>query len=73
MVIEKMTKDILKKFAPGEQKVFTLPNFEKAKSAAVQAYQAKNYKETYGWKFKAAIADPIEGSMQRSVTITRIA
>jgi hypothetical protein len=73
MIIEKMTKDILMKFLPGEQKVFTLPNFEKAKSATVQAYQAKNYRETYGWKFKAIIADPIEGSMQRSVTITRLA
>ena len=73
MVKDKVTKEDFQKFAVGEQKVFTLPNFETAKSAAVQAYQAKNYKETYGWKFKAAIADPIEGSMQRSVTITRIA
>lgn len=72
MVIEKVTKEILQKFAVGEQKVFTLPNFEKAKSAAVQAYQAKNYRETYGWKFKTVIADPMEGTMQRSVTITRI-
>ena len=72
MVIEKMTKDILKKFAPGEQKVFTLPNFEKAQSAAVQAYKAKNYEETYGWKFSALIGDPMEGTKQRSVTITRI-
>ena len=72
MVIEKMTKDILMKFLPGDQQVFTLPSFEKAQSAAVQAYRAKNFTETYGWKFKAIIADPIEGSMQRSVTITRI-
>ena len=72
MVIEKMTKDILKKFAPGEQKVFTLPNFEKAQSAATQAYRAKNFTETYGWKFSAIIGDPMEGTMQRSVTITRI-
>ena len=67
-----MTKDILKKFAPGEQKVFTLPNFEKAQSAAVQAYKAKNYEETYGWKFSTRIGDPMEGTMQRSVTITRL-
>ena len=73
MVIEKMTRDILMKFAPGEQKVFTLPNFEKAQSAAVQAYRAKNFSETYGWKFSARIGDPMEGTMQRSVTITRIA
>ena len=67
-----MTKDILKKFAPGEQKVFTLPNFEKAQSAATQAYRAKNFTETYGWKFSAIIGDPMEGTMQRSVTITRL-
>ena len=72
MVIKKMTKDILKKFAPGEQKVFTLPNFEKAQSAATQAYRAKNFTETYGWKFSAIIGDPMEGTMQRSVTITRL-
>ena len=72
MVIEKMTKDILKKFAPGEQKVFTLPNFEEAQSAATQAYRAKNFTETYGWKFSAIIGDPMEGTMQRSVTITRL-
>jgi len=73
MIIEKMTKDILMKFLPGEQKVFTLPNFEKAQSAAVQAYKAKNFTETYGWKFSARIGDPMEGTLQRSVTITRIA
>jgi hypothetical protein len=72
MVIEKMTKNILMKFAPGDQKVFTLPNFEKAQSAAVQAYKAKNFTETYGWKFSARIGDPMEGTLQRSVTITRI-
>jgi hypothetical protein len=72
MVIEKMTKDILMKFLPGEQKVFTLPSFEKAQSAATQAYKAKNYAETYGWKFSAYIGDAMEGNKQRSVTITRI-
>jgi len=72
MVKDKVTKDDLQKFAPGDQKVFTLPTWEKAKSAASFAYQAKNRKETYGWMFKALIGDPIEGSMQRTVTITRI-
>ena len=67
-----MTKEILEKFLPGEQKVFTLPSFEKAQSAAVQAYKAKNYEETYGWKFSARIGDPMDGTKQRSVTITRI-
>ena len=68
-----MTKDILMKFLPGEQKVFTLPSFEKAQSAATQAYRAKNFSETYGWKFSARIGDPMEGTKHRSVTITRIA
>ena len=73
MVIEKMTKDILMKFLPGDQKVFTLPSYEKAQSAANQAYRAKNLTETYGWKFSARISDPMEGTQQRSVTITRLA
>ena len=72
MVIDKMTKEILEKFLPGEQKVFTLPSFEKAQSAANQAYRAKNFADTYGWKFSARIGDPMEGTMQRSLTITRI-
>ncbi len=72
MVIDKMTKDILMKFKPGQTKMFTLPSFEKAQSAANQAYRAKNFADTYGWKFSARIGDPMEGTMQRSVTITRI-
>ncbi len=73
MIIEKMTKEILAKFNVGDQKVFTLPSFEKAMSAATQAYKAKNYEETYGWRFSARIGDPMEGTKQRSVTITRTA
>ena len=73
MVIEKMTKDILLKFLPGDQKVFTLPNFQRAQSAATQAYRAKNFADTYGWKFSVRIGDPMEGTAQRSVTITRLA
>jgi hypothetical protein len=72
MVIEKMTKDILSKFNVGDMKTFTLPSFEKAQSAATQAYKAKNYEETYGWKFSARIGDPMEGTKQRNVTIIRI-
>ena len=73
MLKEKVTKDDLMKFAVGDQKVFTLPNYEKAKSASVYAYTAKNRKETYGWAFKVLIGDAMEGTMQRTVTITRIA
>ena len=73
MVIEKMTKEILMKFLPGETKVFTLPSFEKAQSASSQAYRIGNFEETYGWKFSARIGDPMEGTKQRSLTITRLA
>lgn len=73
MIIEKMTKGILMKFGVGEQKVFTFPSFEKAHSAATQAYKAKNYAKTYGWKFSARIGKQMEGTKQRSVTITRLA
>ena len=72
MIKDKVTKEDLMKFTVGESRVFTLPNFEKAKSARSFAYQIKNQSETLGWKFSAVIADPIEGSMQRSIHITRI-
>ena len=75
MVIDKMTKDILMKFAPGDQKVFTLPSFGKARSAQSYANQMK--KATIGtskpMEFKAMIGDPIPETGQCSVTITRIA
>ena len=73
MVIEKVTKEILMKFAVGDQKVFTMPNYNKARSAQSYANQLKNDKDTYGWQFKAIIGDPIEGTMARSLTITRLA
>lgn len=73
MVIDKVTKEILMKFAVGDQKVFTMPNYNKARSAQSYANQLKNDKDTYGWQFKAIIGDPIEGTMARSLTITRLA
>ena len=73
MVIDKVTKEILMKFAVGDQKVFTMPNYNKARSAQSYANQLKNVKDTYGWQFKAIIGDPIEGTMARSLTITRLA
>ena len=73
MVIDKVTKEILMKFAGGDQKVFTMPNYNKARSAQSYANQLKNDKDTYGWQFKAVIGDPIEGTMARSLTITRLA
>ena len=73
MVIDKVTKEILMKFAVGDQKVFTMPNYNKARSAQSYANQLKNDKDTYGWQFKAIIGDPIEGTMARSLTIKRLA
>ena len=73
MVIDKVTKEILMKFSVGDQKVFTMPNYNKARSAQSYANQLKNDKDTYGWQFKAVIGDPIEGTMARSLTITRLA
>ena len=75
MVIDKVTKEILMKFNVGDQKVFTLPSFGKARSA--QSYANQQKKATSGtdkpMEFKAVIGDPIPGSGQCSVTITRIA
>ena len=73
MVKDKVTKEDLMKFNVGDQKVFTLPSWGLARSAQSYANQLKNDKDTYGWQFKAIIGDPIEGTMARSLTITRLA
>ena len=74
MVKERVTKEDLLRFAVGDQRVFTLPSYNKARSAASYANQMK--KMTAGtdrpMAFKAVIGDPIPGSGQCSVTITRI-
>ena len=75
MVTEKVTKEVLKAFVVGDSKTFTLPNYNKARAAQSYANQLK--KATSGtdnpMAFKAVIGDPIPGSGQCSVTITRIA
>ena len=75
MVKDKVTKDDLMKFNVGDQKVFTLPNFGKARSAQSYANQMK--KATAGtanpMTFKAVLGDPIPETGQCSVTITRLA
>lgn len=71
MVKDKVTIEDLEKFVVGEQKVFVLPNWDKARSAASLASQMKNRERTYGWQFSAPISPAIEGTMQRTVTITR--
>ena len=75
MVIDKVTKEILMKFAVGDQKVFTMPNYNKARSAQSYANQLK--KATLGTpqqrEFTAAVGDPDPVSGRCSVTITRLA
>ena len=75
MVKDKVTKEDLMKFAVGDQKVFTLPTFGKARSA--QSYANQQKKATMGtanpMTFKAVLGDPIPETGQCSVTITRLA
>jgi hypothetical protein len=75
MVKDKVTKEDLMKFNVGDQKVFTLPSFGKARSA--QSYANQQKKATIGtnnpMEFKAIIGDPIPETGQCSVTLTRIA
>jgi hypothetical protein len=74
MVKDKVTKEDLMKFNVGDQKVFTLPSWSKARSAQSYANQMK--KSTIGtanpMEFKAIIGDPIPETGQCSVTITRL-
>ena len=73
MVIDKVTKEILMKFAVGDQKVFTMPNYNKARSA--QSYANSMKKATIGTKdqreFSAVIGDPDPETGRCGVTITR--
>ena len=75
MVVEKVTKEMLFKLNVGDQRVFTLPSFGKARSA--QSYANQQKKATLGTKdqreFRAIIGDPIPETGQCSVTITRLA
>ena len=75
MVKDKVTKDDLMKLNVGDQKVFTLPSWNLARSAQSYANQMK--KATIGTKdqreFSAVIGDPDPETGRCSVTITRIA
>ena len=75
MVKDKVTKDDLMKFNVGDQKVFTLPSWNLARSAQSYANQMK--KATLGTKdqreFSAVIGDPDPNTGRCGVTITRIA
>ena len=74
MVKDKVTKIDLEKFNVGDQKVFTLPSYNKARSAQSYAHQMK--RATIGtdrpMEFRALVGDPVPGSGQCSVTITRV-
>ena len=48
MVKDKVTKEDLMKFNVGDQKVFTLPSFGKARSAQSYANQQKKATKTKG-------------------------
>ncbi|MBQ1574903.1 MAG: hypothetical protein IIZ78_27560 [Clostridiales bacterium] len=73
MIREKVTKQDLEKMALNEQKVFTLPSYNKARSA--QSYASQMKKATAGTlcprAFTAVIGDPAPNG-QCGVTITRI-
>ena len=75
MVVEKVTKEMLFKLNVGDIKVFTLPNYGRARSA--QSYANQQKKATMGTKeqreFRAVIGDPNPENGQTGVTITRIA
>ena len=74
MVVDKVTKEILFKLNVGDQKVFTLPSYNLARSA--QSYANQQKKATLGTKdqreFKAVIGDPNPENGQTGVTITRL-
>lgn len=72
MYKDKITKEDLIKFVVGEQKTFTLPTWEKARSAQSYAAQMKNASEN-PMTFVSSIGDAVQGSLQRSITITRMA
>ena len=75
MVKDKVTKEDLQKFGVGDQKVFTLPSWGKARSA--QSYANQQKKATTGttnpMEFKAIVGDPDPDTGRCSVTIPRMA
>ena len=75
MIVERVTKEMLFKLNVNDQKVFTLPNYGKARGAQSYANQLK--KATIGTReqreFKAVIGDPNPENGQCPVTITRLA
>ena len=75
MIVERVTKEMLFKLNVGDQKVFTLPNYGKARSA--QSYANQQKKATMGTneqrEFSAVIGDPDPETGRCGVMITRVA
>jgi len=70
---DKVTIEDLEQFAVGDSMDYTLPNWDKARSAASLASQMKNREKTYGWQFSAPISPAVAGTKKRTITITRLA
>ncbi len=71
MVKETVTKNDLLNIRVGKAETFTLPTWNHCRSAQSLAGQMKN-SEPFP-RYVTKIADPVEGTMRRSITITRMA
>jgi hypothetical protein len=74
MITEKVTKEMLMKLKVGEQKVFTLPSWDQARSGQSYAHQMKRMTVRTGdqREFKAQIGDTMENG-QTPLIVTRLA
>ena len=74
MITEKVTKEMLMKLKVGEQKVFTLPNWNQARSGQSYANQMKRMTAGTGdqREFSAQFGDTMENG-QTQLIVTRLA
>ncbi len=70
MVKEKVTKADLLNIRIGKSETFSMPSYSHCRSAQSLAGQMKNF-DPYP-RYTTKISDVIEGSVQRSITITRL-
>ena len=74
MIVEKVTKKMLAEMKPKENTIFTVPSWNKARSAQSLANQQK--RETAGTseprEYSAVIGDLIKETGQYTVSITRL-
>lgn len=71
MTKDKVTKEELLNIRIGKSEVFTMPSFAHCRSVQSYAGQLKNI-EPFP-RFSTRIGDMIEGTTQRSITVTRLA